>query len=566
MINQVNKRLTLILFAMLLPVSFIVQATVASPTPEDKINSLVNASQPIAIKFTKKTFTDVAATIEQQSKIQIQIAPVLKNHLLTANIKAENWLTAIPKLLKGYNWVGIMKDNGQLGRVLVTGINNNGTDVPNLQKQLFNYVDKSILKSIPEHLEKLADGSVTRIKFNKTMLKNMTLGDVLSLSLPAGQFNVIYDNIMLDENGDFTWVGYLEGVMPKNRVILSFDKKSSFGRILTPEGVFRVESSEGLDWLVDVGSAGLTPGTLQHDSLSSLPVGTDLPQADLKLSDDNATLITKQTTSFPFKVIELVTKSIFNSNAISDSDLENEPVVVTDSDITMQTIDVMVLYLEGVANNRIKNLIATANQAYKDSNVLIQLRLVHAQRVNYTNHTSNETALYDLTNNHLSSLYDITALRKKHGADLVSLIRPFKVDVHQGCGIAWLGGSGGRRYYKNEAFSVTSNGIDGTRYCTDYTLAHELSHNMGSSHDRQNTNFPGKFSYSYGYIVGERYGTIMSYSAIDLGLFSNPTIDCLDQPCGMDTANNALSLNNSAAAITRFMKPAYPIQNSEVFK
>ena len=569
MLAQKNKIFTLVIFGILLLAPFVAQATLTPPL-KDKITVLSNNAGAIHLQFINKSLVDVAAAINQRSTIKLQIAPVLNNHLITANIQAKNWQTAMSKLLKGYNHVGFINDSGRITRILITGINSNGADAIEPRKELFSLLDDNLLQKIPDHLQKLPIESVTRIKFNKSMLKKMALGEVLSLSLPAGQFNVIHDNFMVDKNGDFTWIGYLEDTTPKNRVIISFDDKSSFGRILTPEGVFRVETSEGLDWLVDVDSAGLKPGTLKEDTKSNYPLGVELPETDGALKKGKKLQITQQTTAFPFKRNRIATKDSKNSTEPLDDSQINYPAAMTDIKAKMVTIDVMVLYTDGLAANRINYLIATSNQAFIDSNVQIQLRLVHTQRVNYNNHNLNETALYDLSNDR-STLSEISALRETHGADLVSLIRQFDANAHQGCGIAWLGGSGGRDYIRNEAYSVISDGIDDFNYCTDYTFVHELGHNMGSTHDRQNARYYGRFPYSYGYNVDGRYGTIMSYSGMELGLFSNPNIDCLDQPCGISAelengANNTLSLNNSAVAIAGFMKSAYPMQRTEKFK
>ena len=121
---------------------------------------------------------------------------------------------------------------------------------------------------------------------------------------------------------------------------------------------------------------------------------------------------------------------------------------------------------------------------------------------------------------------------------------------------------GGRKFNSAEAYSIASNGIDGFNYCTDYTFVHELSHNMGSSHDRENASYQGRFPFSYGYNADGQYGTIMSYSVAELGLFSNPGISCLDQPCGIgveqeNPADNALSLNNSVTSVAGFMKSTH---------
>ena len=564
MVFPANKQLTLLICTILLQTSLFAQATVSSPIAIDKSSSLSPTTKPIAIQFTNKPFVDVATLIEQQSNIKIQIVPFLRNHLITANIKAKNWEMAITQLLATYNRVGFINENGNLNQVLITGINGNGTDAINPPEKLFNYSDNNLLHDRPDHLKHLPNGSVIRINFNKTLLKKMALGDVLSLSLPAGQFNVIHDNFVMDENGDFSWIGYIAGVTPKNRVILSFDNKSSFGRIMTPEGVFRVETSGGVDWLVDVDSAGLNPGVLRNDAISNhSATAISHPQQDKKVNTAIKTLTKPHRPNFTFTTA----KGLKNAIPFVDNEINNTTARKSDTPLVMTTIDIMVLFTEGVETTRIKNLIAISNQAFADSNIKIQLRLVKTQRVNYTNHNFNETALYDLSYGR-NTLSNIAKMRKAHGADLVSLIRPFNSNTHQSCGIAWIGGARGHQYNAKEAFSVISDGIDDIYYCTDYTFVHELSHNMGSTHDRQNTVYQGRFPYSYGYNINQRYGTIMSYSVTELGLFSNPHISCLDQPCGIDieqihAANNALSLNNSAKEIAGFMKSVYPATEFE---
>ena len=104
---------------------------------------------------------------------------------------------------------------------------------------------------------------------------------------------------------------------------------------------------------------------------------------------------------------------------------------------------------------------------------------------------------------------------------------------------------------------MVSDGDNGGFYCSDYALAHELGHNMGSAHDRANASVPGISSYSYGYGIEGSFGTIMSYFDPQVGMFSNPATTCSTSPfyaCGIaagdpNEANNALSLNNVASVV-----------------
>ena len=183
MIFQANNLHTLIC-GMLLSASFVTQATYISHTPNVKVNSLPNDTQPVIIKFTNKPFVEVATAIEQQSHIKILIVPFLKNKLITADIQASSWKNAIVQLLKNYNRAGFIDKNGQISRIIVTGINSNGSDSITPPPVPFSYSESNLLQQRPGHLKNLPDGSVIRINFNKSMLKNMVLGEVLSLAYP----------------------------------------------------------------------------------------------------------------------------------------------------------------------------------------------------------------------------------------------------------------------------------------------------------------------------------------------------------------------------------------------
>lgn len=404
-----------------------------------------------------------------------------------------------------------------------------GTSLPVMAKSLFTY-DPS-----PDRQRGIATGS--RPILLASDLFNLPAGTELTLKLHEGEeYTVVHDNKMSHGNGDMSWFGYLKGRHKGFRVMITKGRGVIRGRIRTPDDLYIIKTS----------GSGLVIESREERGL--VPVGPG--------EDD-------------FRVEEL-------SQAAPQSLLSTAtvPAVSAASDSGSKvTIDLMVLYNQDFAlaypgselQTRINELISVANQAYIDSLVNITLRLVHTEEINYTSWTSNDELLDDLTNG-VGVFANIASLRQTYGADLVTFIRPFASDYHDGCGKAWIGGYNGNdmSLYAHLAYSVISEGADGWNYCDDFTLPHELGHNMGCSHDRDNTTIQGAYPYSYGYDVAgtNAFGTIMSYDEPTLGYFSNPDVsECNGQPCGIDiylinSANNALSMNNTRFKVADFTAAA----------
>lgn len=211
-------------------------------------------------------------------------------------------------------------------------------------------------------------------------------------------------------------------------------------------------------------------------------------------------------------------------------------------------VDLLVVYTsaaktqEGGQEALIALGVDSANQAYSNSQISMQLRLVHTAEVAYS-----ESGVIDTDLTHLRSTTDeimdqVHQLRDQHKADLVALI------VDNGgnsCGIAYVMTNGPRASFASYAFSVTA------RDCiANNTFAHELGHNMGDAHDRA-TGGTGAYPYSYGYRdeIG-KFRTIMAYgcptvSCPRVKYFSNPRLLYNGRPLGIDhTTNPANSADN----------------------
>ena len=143
----------------------------------------------------------------------------------------------------------------------------------------------------------------------------------------------------------------------------------------------------------------------------------------------------------------------------------------------------------------------SANQAYRNSQIAMQLQLVHTAEVAYTESGTIDTDLTRLRSTTDGFMDQVHPLRDQYKADLVALI------VDNGgnsCGIAYVMTNGPHANFASSAFSVTAYDC-----IVNDTLAHEMGHNMGNAYDRA-TGGTGAFAYSYGYrdVLG-RFRTIL---------------------------------------------------------
>ncbi|MDP2827051.1 MAG: M12 family metallo-peptidase [Sulfuricellaceae bacterium] len=385
----------------------------------------------------------------------------------------------------------------------------------------------------------LPSQAATPVMLNIADLASLTPNAEVNFTLPGnrGSYTVVYERMEASPGGNISWIGYLKPFGKNFRAILTSGPGGAYGRILTPEGEFKLHSVAGNQWLIDTTAANLKSFVAKDDDGLAPPIAASLP----KQGED------------------------FRISAVTPT--------------PQTTIDLMVLYTAGLvtrlgsvsaAGTRIANLVATSNQSYIDSEVAITLRLVHTEAVSYSDTATQSAALDALTYGTDPTLAGVATLRTSYGADLVMLMRPF-VQAMNNCGLAWIGGYGNTPIsgYAAYGFSAVLDGTDGGYYCDDFTFVHELGHNMGSMHDRltvSNSTSPtgqGAYSYSFGYGVSNAFTTVMAYpssytNAPRIGRFSNPYLStCGGIACGIseaasNSANNALSLNNVRVSVANF--------------
>jgi len=391
------------------------------------------------------------------------------------------------------------------------------------------------------------------VALDTTAMHAARKGDVLSVAGPSGEvYAVTYERTDDVYAGGTVWVGHLDDIGHNYPVVISTYEGHVSGSISTPWGMLRLRGTEQAAVLTDTAVAGERAFEPTIDDSLPLP-----PAASQAL--------------VPASVLAAA-----GSVAQIDLLLLFTPSLQTKLGGYAQTIA------------RLNQLVGIANNAYLNSGVNVSLNLVSAQpySASYVDQ-DDATALPGL-----SSDPTVVAMRKRYGADLVTLARPFVGGV---CGLGYIPGSypgtgsGGFTVFEDGQIPAPGGGY---YYCLDVTMTHELGHNMGSEHDA-GTTISGKASpppapgngtpsYNRGYCNGAG-GTLMAYSSTPgcspiVAKFSNPSIStCNGGACGVASgstysfsyqdntgatqtstatgADNASAINGNAPSIAAWSAP-----------
>lgn len=381
----------------------------------------------------------------------------------------------------------------------------------------------------------------------------------MTVPMPDGtQVKLNYERHDETIDGNWTWVGRVEGGDPNQEAIITFGEKAVFASI--PQGAGRppvsIQTNNGQLYAVQVDPSQLKSGNAGQHSDTAIPS--------------------------PSAIVQAAAAQITASAAVAQS---AQMVSANAPASSLNTVDLAVGYTANfrttnggsasAAITRLAQLVSIGNESLRNSKVNGYIRLVHALEVAYTETNTNQTALQELTGSNgvdpvtvPAALAPLRTARDTYGADLVLLVRQFQQPEQAGCGIAWLIGADETDIvpanHSRWGYGVVSDGNDANYYCPPESFIHEIGHLMGSAHNQANADGPGRYPYSYGYKTDAANGnffTIMAYgdeNQTPYRFFSSPTLTCGTRPCGTATADNARSLNNTFPVIAQFRASVVP--------
>ncbi len=391
----------------------------------------------------------------------------------------------------------------------------------------------------------------------RVKIQSQALGsDRLVFLLPDGARRVASRSRTITHGRLTSWVGEFED-RPGSLVVMSHRDGETTGFLHDGQRIYEIRPAASGDTLL-----------YEVDTKSLPPPGSPL-SPPLDITED----VTQDATQTP-----ALSPALQESNEVISL---NALVVPTAAAATGGGVvqDIMLLYTQAVKNfygnasiteSVLRDAVIVTNQAYIDSDIDIELKVVYMDEIDFAATGDLSETLTQLRAQSDGVIDDVHTWRDVYGADLVALISV--EEDPESCGLAFRP-YGGFPFDEFDSFMFS---VIEPRCLSSGTLAHEVGHNQGICHDREDPASCGEpetgepktppfFPYSWGY-CGTNIGTLMaSTSSCRLSRirqFSNPQIMFGGEPTGIDFAIDPLnsadatrSINNTAAALAGFRFP-----------
>lgn len=483
-------------------------------------------------------------------------------------------------------------------------------------ESIANAPDKGVLIAYPATVgEVQRNGAYTShpVSLSEEYALRAIATGTMVVPMPDGsKVQLKYERHAEDADGNWTWVGRMVGGDQRQEAIITFGEKAVFGSIPRPNGasplrlltkggeLLAIETdaskvpamnSRRTDMVVPPASSERSAAVAAQSVRAAAPIGLAKASAGTAVGQVKASFQAE-----PVGLARAAPKSTTPASAKAG--------VVEKAGTPATTVDLAIGYTTGFmtalggasqATTRLAYLTQVSNQALENSLITGAFRLVKAIQVDYTDTNTNKLALSQLTGQDdtgaavtiPAALAALRTARDENGADLAVLIRKFQTPENDGCGIAWLNGSGQTPISPSTdddyGFAVIGDGFDtgsdnNQYFCADETMVHELGHLMGSAHDRDNSKTPsgallyGRYPYSFGMKTAAAAGnfyTIMAYGDNNQNFyrtFSNPLVlkcgPTSNLACGVtDQTDNARSLNQTIPVVATFRATVVPLDN-----
>lgn len=278
--------------------------------------------------------------------------------------------------------------------------------------------------------------------------------------------------------------------------------------------------------------------------------------------------------------LDTLEASLENSNQLK---MANENVCAASTTCPPTVIDVMIIYTTAVKNQwsglaqsnaQCATIVTNFNNSLVNSGVVnVSLNLSYSGEIIYTESGNISTDLSRLRNQTDGFMDDAHTLRDTYAADLCALITSTPTDT---CGLGYVQ-SNPSNYNDTYAFTVSLRGCS----VGNYTVAHEMGHNMGLHHDWYVSSSTTPCSHHHGYInqnailqgtsspSNTRWRTIMAYTdqCTDAGIgcpkinrWSNPNLNYNGDPTGVNLLDpqpsyEVYGFQRFACAVSDFRSP-----------